>query len=626
MRTLATQTLDKVGSEVVLQGWVLARRDHGKMLFLDLRDRSGVVQMVGTKSLGDARAEDVVEVVGFVKKRPESMINAKIPTGSVEIEIQQLTVLTKAHELPFPIDTDGYEVNEEIRSKYRYLDLRRPRMARNIRLRSQVVGFIRNYLMERDFVEIETPVLTKTTPEGARDFLVPSRLQQGKFYALPQSPQQYKQMLMVAGMERYFQIARCFRDEDPRRDRAYGEFTQLDMELSFVTQNDILELVETMFTSLVETLFPQKHISQAPWPRLAHKDVMEKYGTDKPDLRKNKNDPDELAFSWTIDFPLFSEQKDDDFFFGSGKSKFAPSHHMFTAVHPDDIPLLNSDPMKVRGLQHDLVLNGFEVGGGSIRIHQADVQNKVFDLIGFSQEQKKEFAHVLTAFTYGVPPHGGIAPGIDRLLMTLLGEPSVREVIAFPTSASGLTAVMEAPSGASPEQLIELGISVQAKSSTKPVGGTAVYERIIADLKSSSLDFEPYEHKAVHTSEEAANVRNTPLQEGAKALVMYADDVPVMVVIPGNRKLDMKAFKSVYKVRNLRMATPAEVEQVTGVTIGAVPPLGHIFGIVLYMDVAVRANSHVSFNAGLHTHSIRMSEDGYERLAQPTVGEFSKNA
>lgn len=625
MRILTGETVKKIGERVTLKGWILARRDHGKMLFLDLRDRSGVVQMVGTKSLGDARAEDVVEVVGLVKKRPESMVNAKIPTGSVEIEIQQLTVLTKAHELPFPIDTDGYEVNEEIRSKYRYLDLRRPRMARNIRLRSQVVGFIRNYLMERDFVEIETPILTKTTPEGARDFLVPSRLQQGKFYALPQSPQQYKQLLMVAGMERYFQIARCFRDEDPRRDRAYGEFTQLDMEMSFVTQDDIIGLAEELFTKLVTELFPKKHMTQSPWPRIPHKEAMEKYGTDKPDLRKDKNDPDELAFSWTIDFPLFNEQKDDDFFFGSGKAKFAPSHHMFTAPHPEDIPLLDSDPMKVRGLQHDLVLNGFEVGGGSVRIHQSDIQTKVFDLIGLSAEQKQEFAHMLTAFGYGVPPHGGIAPGIDRLLMALLGEPSVREVIAFPTSASGLTAVMEAPSAASPEQLIELGISVQAKNFHKPVGGTAVYERIIADLKSSSLDFEPYEHKAVHTSEEAAKVRNTPLQEGAKALVMYADEVPVMVVIPGNRKLDMKAFKSVYKVRNLRMATPEEVEQVTGVTIGAVPPLGRIFGIPLYMDAAVRTNTHVSFNAGLHTHSIRMGEPEYETLAQPTVGEFSKD-
>ena len=316
MRTLANETTTKVGETVTLKGWVLARRDHGKIMFLDLRDRSGIVQIVGVKS--DARLEDVVEVVGVVKKRPEHMINPKISTGEVEIEMQTLTVISKAHELPFPIDTDGYDINEEVRTKYRYLDLRRPRMAANIRLRSKVVGFIRNFLMNRDFVEIETPILTKTTPEGARDFLVPSRLQQGKFYALPQSPQQYKQMLMVAGFERYFQIARCFRDEDPRRDRAYGEFTQLDVEMSFVTQNDILELTEELFTTLVKIHFPQKHIKEAPWPRIPHKEVMAKYGTDKPDLRRDKNDPDELAFSWTIDFPLFNEQNDDDFFFGSG--------------------------------------------------------------------------------------------------------------------------------------------------------------------------------------------------------------------------------------------------------------------------------------------------------------------
>ncbi len=465
MRTLASETVGKVGETVILKGWVLARRDHGKIMFLDLRDRSGIIQMVGTKTLGDARAEDVIEVEGLVKARPEKMVNDKIPTGKVELEVQKLTVISKAHELPFPIDTDGYDIHEEIRTKYRYLDLRRPRMAKNIRLRSKVIGYIRNFLMSRDFVEIETPILTKTTPEGARDFLVPSRLQQGKFYALPQSPQQYKQLLMVAGMERYFQIARCFRDEDPRKDRAYGEFTQLDMEMSFVTQDDILKLTEELFTTLVKELFPEKHISQTPWPRLLHKEVMEKYGTDKPDLRKDKNDPDELAFSWTIDFPLFNEQKDDDFFYGSGKAKFAPSHHMFTAPHPDDIPLLDTDPMKVRGLQHDLILNGYEVGGGSIRIHQGEVQSKVFDLIGFSEQQKKEFDHMLTAFTYGVPPHGGIAPGIDRFLMTILGEPSVREVMAFPTSASGAISIMDAPSQATSEQLAELGISVNEKIS-----------------------------------------------------------------------------------------------------------------------------------------------------------------
>ncbi|MBI5018760.1 aspartate--tRNA ligase [Candidatus Gottesmanbacteria bacterium] len=624
MRTLAIETAEKIGEIVTLQGWVLARRDHGKIMFLDLRDRSGVVQMVGTKALGDARAEDVVEVTGLVKKRPDSMVNAKIPTGSVEVEIQAITVISKAHEMPFPIDTDGYEVNEEIRTKYRYLDLRRPRMARNIRIRSKVVGFIRNYLFDRDFVEIETPILTKTTPEGARDFLVPSRLQQGKFYALPQSPQQYKQMLMVAGMERYFQIARCFRDEDPRKDRAYGEFTQLDMELSFVTQNDILTLIEEMFTKLVGELFPEKHISQSPWPRLAHKDVMAKYGTDKPDLRKDKNDPNELAFSWTIDFPLFNEQKEDDFFFGSGGAKFAPSHHMFTAPHPEDIPLLDTDPMKVRGLQHDLVLNGFEVGGGSIRIHQADVQNKVFDLIGFSEAQKQEFAHMLTAFTYGVPPHGGIAPGIDRFLMTVLGEPSVREVMAFPTSSSGTTSVMEAPSPATADQLSELGIAVDAPKDARPADGDAVYAQIVAGLEEKKMAFENYEHAPVKTSEEAAAVRNTPLHEGAKALVLYADNKPVMVVVAGDRKLDMKAFKTLYKIKDLRMGTPEEVTAVTRVTIGAVPPFGHLFNIPLYMDASLRNNTHVSFNAGLHTRSIRMKAADYEVVAKPTVGEFSK--
>jgi aspartyl-tRNA synthetase len=624
MRTLASQVSALEGKTVILQGWVLARRDHGKIMFLDLRDRSGVVQLVGSKSLGDAHPEDVITVTGLVKKRPEAMVNEKIVSGTVEVEIQEITVVSRARELPFPIDTDGREVNEEIRVKYRYLDLRRPRMAHNIRLRSKVVNFIRNFLSNRDFVEIETPVLTKTTPEGARDFLVPSRLQPGKFYALPQSPQQYKQLLMVAGFERYFQIARCFRDEDPRRDRAYGEFTQLDMEMSFVTQEDILTLTEEMFTTLIRLMFPTKHITQTPWPRLSHREVMEKYGTDKPDLRRDKNDPDELAFSWTIDFPLFNEQKDDDFFYGSGGAKFAPSHHMFTSPHPDDIPLLDTDPLKVRGLQHDLVLNGFEVGGGSIRIHQAEVQAKVFDLIGFSEKQKQEFSHMLTAFSYGVPPHGGIAPGIDRLMMALLGEPSVREVMAFPTSASGGTSVMDAPSAASPEQLVELGISVATLVNPKQGGGKAVYERIVGDIKALKLAFEPYEHEAVRTSEDAAKVRNTPLHEGAKALVLFADEKPVMVVVPGDRKLDMKAFKALYHVRDLRMATPAQVEDITGVTIGAVPPFGHMFGIPVYMDAAVGANAHVSFNAGLHTHSIRMNEKDYEKLAKPTIGEFSK--
>ncbi len=463
---LTHETTARVGQEVLLQGWVNTRRDHGKITFLDLRDRSGVVQLVLTGSRLVSKqgetptTEDVIEVTGLVKERPASMVNPKLATGTIEVEVKTLKIINKSRELPFPIDTDGYDINEEVRMKYRYLDIRRPRMTRNLKLHSKMTAYIRNFLLGRDFVEVETPILTKTTPEGARDFLVPSRLQKGKFYALPQSPQQYKQLLMVGGLERYFQIARCFRDEDPRRDRAYGEFTQLDLEMSFVTQEDILQLTEELFTTLVKEVFPGKHITQSPWPRVAHGEAIKKYHTDKPDLRKDKNDPDELAFSWTLDFPLFTKQSEEDFYYGSGKAKFAPSHHMFTAPHPDDIPLLDSDPMKVRGLQHDLVLNGFEVGGGSIRIHQSNIQEKVFDLIGFTKEQKRQFSHMLTAFTYGVPPHGGIAPGIDRLLMAVLGEPSIREVMAFPASSSGTTSVMEAPSDATPEQLRELGIAV----------------------------------------------------------------------------------------------------------------------------------------------------------------------
>lgn len=458
-RKLTIDTLNNVGKNILLKGWIDSVRDHGKITFLDLRDRSGLVQCVG-QDLPSVTSESVVQIEGKVQKRPTKLINKNIETGTVEIQITKLTVITEAKELPLPLTGDGYDIDEKVRNRWRYLDLRRSRMSKNLRVRSKVANFMRNWLNERDFVEIETPILTKTTPEGARDFLVPSRLQPGNFYALPQSPQQYKQLLMVAGMERYYQLARCFRDEDPRADRAYGEFTQLDIEMSFVTQEDILQMAEKLFTDIVKNIFPEKKVLKTPWPRLSHKEAMDKYNSDKPDLRKNKKDKDELAFAWVIDFPLFAEQTEDDFFHGSGKAKFAPSHHMFTAPHPSDIKLLDMDPLKVRGLQHDLVLNGFEVGGGSIRIHQPEVQSKVFELIGFTEKQKKKFDHMLKAFTYGVPPHGGIAPGLDRFLMALLGEPSVREVMAFPTSASGQTAVLNAPSKATDDQLEELGIEV----------------------------------------------------------------------------------------------------------------------------------------------------------------------
>lgn len=464
-RTRTNETLNAIGETITIYGWIHTRRDHGSITFFDLRDRWGLLQVVATKGtegpVGDIRPEYVVKITGTVAARPEKLINANIETGTVELQATSIEVLNAAKTPPFEIDKDTSNVDEETRLKYRYLDLRSERMTQHLINRHRVAQYIRAFLSERDFLEIDTPILTKSTPEGARDFLVPSRLQPGKFYALPQSPQQYKQLLMVAGMDRYFQFPRCFRDEDPRADRAYGEFTQLDLEMSFVTQEDILVLTEELFTTLVETLFPEKHISQKPWPRLSHKEAMEQYGTDKPDLRKDRTDPNELAFSWTLDFPLFTEQTKDDFFHGSGSAQFAPSHHMFTAPHPDDIPLLDTDPTRVRGLQHDMVLNGYEVGGGSIRIHQAEVQQKIFDLIGFSKEQSASFSHMLEAFTYGVPPHGGIAPGFDRLLMALASEKSIREIIPFPAIASGATAVLDAPSTVTDEQLKETHINLR---------------------------------------------------------------------------------------------------------------------------------------------------------------------
>ena len=457
-RTLALDTPKQVGKSVHIKGWVHAVRGHGQIVFIDLRDRSGLVQVVIENSKTELKPEYVVAITGKVVKRGKNFANPKLVTGTIEIKAEKVEVLTKSKEMPLPIHTDGHDIDEKVRQKYRYLDLRRPRMNQNLKVRSKVVKFIRDFLDQKDFVEIETPILTKTSPEGARDFLVPSRLQPGKFYALPQSPQQYKQLLMVSGFERYYQIAKCFRDEDPRADRAYGEFTQLDLEMSFITQEDILQLTETLFTNLVKKLFPEKKITQTPWPRISHAETQKKYGTDKPDLRKNKKDPNELAFAWTIDFPLFNKQSKEDFFHGSGKAEFAPSHHMFTSPHPDDLKLLDKDPLKVRGLQHDMVLNGYEVGGGSIRIHDPKIQTKVFELIGFDALQKQEFKHMLTSFEYGVPPHGGIAPGIDRFLMAVLGEPSIREVMAFPAISSGQTAVVDAPSKATKEQLKELHV------------------------------------------------------------------------------------------------------------------------------------------------------------------------
>ncbi|MDX1688719.1 MAG: aspartate--tRNA ligase [Candidatus Promineifilaceae bacterium] len=575
--------LDNAGESVSLAGWVSRRRDMGGVIFIDLRDREGKIQVVVNAGhsqeafeVADAvRPEYVLHVVGKVSPRPEGQENPDMPTGDVEVLADEVRVLNPAKTPPFLIDRENH-VDEALRLKYRYLDLRRERMQDNLAIRHRAIKFIRDFLDERGFLEIETPILFKSTPEGARDYLVPSRIHPGKFYALPQSPQQLKQLLMVAGVERYFQIARCFRDEDQRADRQ-PEFTQLDLEMSFVGREDILNLTEELTIGMVQAA-SRVPLAWEEFPRLSYKEAMETYGTDRPDLRYGMKlveisdivadsafrvftenvaagkpvkaicapgcgdysrrqieeleelakeqgakglawlaiDPDteeikgfitkffsveqliqiaerldaapgdlilissdeartvhqvlgtlreelgrrlgykdkkELAFCWIVDFPLFEEDLED--------GHFAPSHHMFTAPQREQIPLLDEDPHAVLSEQYDLVCNGFEVAGGSIRIHERPLQRKIMKLIGMDIEEAEErFGHMLEAFEYGAPPHGGIAPGIDRLVALMAGEPNIREVMAFPKTQQAADLMADAPSEVDPAQLEELHIKL----------------------------------------------------------------------------------------------------------------------------------------------------------------------
>lgn len=460
-RTYIRDLKNQVGKEVLIKGWVDIRRDQGKMIFFDFRDMSGYVQGVILPNAKEAHAvgekvrpEWVVEVTGKVNQRPEKNVQKEKENGAIELEILSIIVLNHAETPPFDVRGDGMEIGEEVRLKYRYLDLRRPRLQNNIRMRDKIISFFRDYMHKNNFVEIETPILMKGTPEGSREYIVPSRIEKGKFYALPQSPQQFKQLSMVAGFERYFQIARCMRDEDLRGDRQ-PEFTQLDFEMSFVTQEEVLQYTEAMFINLVETLYPEKKITSRPFPRITFKECLEKYGSDKPDLRVDKNDKNELAFAWILDFPMF--EKNDE-------GEVQAVHHPFCSIKEEDKEkfMKGEDLFSIRANAYDLVLNGYELSSGSIRIHQRDVQKKVFELLNVSEEeQKMKFGHMLEAFTYGAPPHGGFAPGIDRVAMLLQGESNIREVIAYPKTGEGKDLMMGSPSTVPEKQLKELGIEVK---------------------------------------------------------------------------------------------------------------------------------------------------------------------
>jgi aspartyl-tRNA synthetase len=460
-RTLIKDTVNKVGETVLIKGWVNIRRDHGKLIFLDIRDRSGLIQVVvnpkvseeAHKAANDIRNEFVIELEGKINARPEKLINPNIETGKVELEVTKLTVLSKAKALPFEVNGDTKEVNEESRMKYRYLDLRSDRMAKNMRLRDKVTTIVREYMHENDFVEIETPMLTKSSPEGARDFLVPSRLQPGNFYALPQAPQQYKQLLMIAGLERYFQLARAMRDEDLRGDRQL-EHTQIDLEMSFVKERDVLDLVEGLMIRVAESC--GKKVLKKPFPVFTHEEAMKQFGADKFDMRGEDKDPNVMAFAWVVDFPLLEWDEDE--------KRWTFAHNPFSAPKAEHVEKLlkGEDLGNLRAQQYDLVCNGYELASGGVRISDPVVQRKVFELMGLTPEQTEQrFGHLINAYEYGAPPHAGMAPGLDRLVMLLANEENIREVTAFPVNSSGQTSVMEAPSPATDKQLKELHIKTE---------------------------------------------------------------------------------------------------------------------------------------------------------------------
>lgn len=463
-RTYIRDLSEKKGDKVTIYGWINTRRDQGKMIFLDFRDTTGVVQGVilsnsDALEIGkDLREEFVVEVEGVVNARPEKNIKKDVLNGDIELEVLKIVILNESQVPPFPLEGDTRKVDELSRLRYRYLDMRNERMRKNILNRSKVQHFIRNFLYNEGFVEIETPLLSAPTPEGARSFVVPSRIYKGEFYSLPQSPQQYKQLLMVGGFEKYFQFAKCMRDEDTRGDRQ-PEFTQLDIEMSFVAEEDVIELNEKLLIEVVKKCYPEKKIQEIPFPRMSYKEAMERYKTDRPDIRKDKNDPDLLAFLWIVDFPMFEKTGEDNL---DNTGEWTFTHNPFSKPRDEFLEdfMQKKNIEDILTTQYDITLNGLEIGGGSIRNHKKEALQKTFEIMGYDKERiKSNFGHILEALEFGAPPHGGIAWGFDRLMMILEREPNIREVIPFAKTGDGRDMMMDAPKDISEKQKKELGLS-----------------------------------------------------------------------------------------------------------------------------------------------------------------------
>jgi aspartyl-tRNA synthetase len=622
-RTLIRETIKKVGEEVKLAGWVDTVRDHGKITFIDLRDRTGIVQCVG-QELPKVTPESVVEIEGKVTKRPEKLVNPNLETGEMEVQIKKMEIVSMCRELPIPLEGDGYSIDEEIRLKYRYLDLRRKRLRKIIELRNRYTHAIRNALMERDFTEVETPMLTKSTKEGARDFVVPSRFYPGKFYALPQSPQQYKQLLMVAGVERYFQLARCIRDEDLRADRGF-EHTQVDIEMSFVDQADVMETVEAVVKEAVKTVGGK--LRDEKFPVFTYEEAMKKFNADKFDIRNDKERKENmLAFAWVINFPFFKKvNKKDVAEVRDSKSGWTFTHNPFS------MPLEEHTNWMLRGehigdiltTQYDLVCNGYEAGGGSIRTHDPEILKATFKIMGYSEKEIQEsVGHMLEAFSYGAPPHGGIALGLDRQVMIIAGESSLKEVIAFPMTSKGHTAVMDAPNEISDEQLKELGIKVDEFLKVYDLRGKSVFGKILLSFKKLGIDYELYEHEPVYTSEQAAKVRGTKIHQGAKALVLQADKDFIIFVTPADIKVDLDMLQKKLGVKKLRMASKESVKTKTGLEVGAVPPIGFLVGLKTYIDSRLSENDEIAFNAGRHDRSVKIKYVDFVKMEKPEILEM----